>query len=70
MHHSRLEVAHEFQLTTAVAGPRWNGHAAEAFRPEVNAKPACEQPVAGHVLEDVFLAHASHMQTAGHEIGP
>ena len=68
--HGRVEVPDELDLAQRVAGAGRNGHAAEALGAGVDAEAAREQAVAGHVLEDVVLAHADHVQAAGHEIGP
>ncbi len=70
MRHGGAEVLDELELTLGVARPGGDGHAAETFRPEMNAEAAREQAVAGHVLEDVALAHARHVEATGHEIGP
>ena len=36
----------------------------------MRAEAAGEEAVAGHILEDIILAHAHHVQAAGHEVGP
>lgn len=70
MRHGGAEVLDQLELALGVARPGGDGHAAETLRPEVDAEAAREQAVAGHVLEDVALAHARHVQAAGHEVGP
>ena len=68
--HRGLEVLGQLDLTAGVARPGGDGHAADALRPEVDAEAAGEQAVTGHVLEDVLLAHADHVEAAGHQIRP
>ena len=68
--HCGVEVLHKLYLAGSVACACGNGHAAQALCACVYAKAACEQAIAGHVLEHVLAAHAHHVQAAGHEIRP
>ena len=68
--HCGVEVPDQLDLAQGVAGAGGNGHAAEALRAGMDAESAGEEAVAGHILKDIILAHAHHVQAAGHEVGP
>ena len=70
MRHRRAEIPHQLDLAQAVAGAGGNRQAAESFDAVLEAEAAGEQPVTGHVLENVRLAHPGGVERARHQVRP